>query len=140
VRRRGNVLSIELVMVVPMLLVIVLAFVEFGILLMASQGVGAAANSGAREAALPSASAASVQGAVQSALAGWVWQGRHNVLIFVNNQKDVDGSLLAGATTGDWISVTVSVPMNDAAPDLLRYFGISIANKELRTTYATRKE
>jgi Flp pilus assembly protein TadG len=140
-RRKGAVLSIELVMVVPILLSLLLAAVEFGILLMATQGVGAAANIGSRAAAVPSSNLASVEAAVNTALDGWAWRGKHKVLIFVNGQKATPGDdRLASAVTGDVVSVTVNVPMNQAAPDLLRYFGISIAGKELTTTYVTRKE
>jgi len=140
-RRKGAVLSIELVMVVPILLSILLASVEFGILLMATQGVGAAANIGSRAAAVPSSNLASVNAAVNTALDGWVWQGEHEVVIFVNGQLVTStNDRLASAVTGDVVSVTVNVPMDEAAPDLLRYFGISIAGKELTTTYVTRKE
>jgi hypothetical protein len=140
-RRKGAVLSIELVMVLPILLVVLLASVEFGILLMATQGVGAAANVGARAAALPSSSRARVEAAVNAALDGWVWQDEHEVVIFVNNNRVTPtDDYLASAVTGDVVSVTVNVPMDQAAPDLLRYFGISIAGKELTTTYVTRKE
>ncbi len=140
-RRKGAVLSIELVMVVPILLSILLALVEFGILLMATQGVGAGASVGARAAGVASSSRASVEAAIDTALQGWVWQGQHEVLIFVNGQADTGSNhLLASAVTGDVVSVTVKVPMDQAAPDLLRYFGISIADKELISTYVTRKE
>ncbi len=141
-RRKGAVLSIELVMVLPILLVIVLAFVEFGILLMATQGVGAAANVGARAAALPSSTRASVVSAVDGALTGWIWKGQHEVVIFVNNTAvtALTPDHLANAATGSVVSVTVNVEMDAAAPDLLRYFGISIAGKEITTTYVTRKE
>jgi hypothetical protein len=140
-RRKGAVLSIELVMVLPILLVVLLASVEFGILLMATQGVGAAASVGARAAAIPSSSRTRVEAAVNAALDGWVWQDEHEVVIFVNNNRVTPADdYLASAVTGDVVSVTVNVPMDQAAPDLLRYFGISIAGKELTTTYVTRKE
>jgi Flp pilus assembly protein TadG len=136
-------LSVELVMVLPILLVVLLAFVEFGILLMASQGVGAASQHGAREAALASATRASVVTAADSALAGWVWKGKHEVVVFVNGVKATAADpidLVQAASTGSAISVSVNVPMQDAAPNLLRYFGIDLATKELTTTYVTRKE
>lgn len=141
-RRKGAVLSIELVMALPILLVVLLATVEFGILLMATQGVGAAANVGSRAAALPSSTRASVYAAVDNALSGWIWRGRHEVVIFVNGARVTPTSpdFLASASTGAVVSVTVNVDMDDAAPDLLRYFGISIAGKEITTTYVTRKE
>ena len=51
-----------------------------------------------------------------------------------------NGPVLQNAPSGAVVSVTVNVPMNDAAPDLLKYFGISTAGKDLTTTYVTRKE
>jgi Flp pilus assembly protein TadG len=141
--RRGAILALELIMVIPILFVVLLATIEFGILLMASQGVGAAANVGSRNAALPSSSKASVDAAVSTALDGYVWQGMHEVVIFVDEGggfvKD-NGPVLQNAPSGAVVSVTVNVPMNDAAPDLLKYFGISTAGKDLTTTYVTRKE
>ena len=142
-RRLGAMLSVELVMVLPILLIMLLAFVEFGLLLMATQGVGAAANLGAREAALASSTEASVKIAADGALEGWVWKGKHEVVVFVNGVR-VDFSeptdLIATAPTGSDISVTVNVPMIQAAPNLLAYFGIDLTGKDLTTTYVTRKE
>lgn len=140
--RTGAVLALELIMVMPILLMVLLATVEFGILLMSSQGVGAAAAHGSRNAALPSSSRASVVSAVDSALSGYIWQSKAEVVVFVDGIKDtpVPGTLLANAPSGSIVSVTVNVKMNDAAPDLLKYFGISVATKSLTTTYVTRKE
>jgi Flp pilus assembly protein TadG len=144
--RTGAVLALELIMVMPILLMVLLATVEFGILLMSSQGVGAAAAHGSRNAALPSSSRASVVSAVNSALSGYIWQSKAEVVVFVDSGggfvKDtpVPGTLLANAPSGSIVSVTVNVKMNDAAPDLLKYFGISVATKSLTTTYVTRKE
>jgi hypothetical protein len=145
-RRRRAVLSLELIMVLPVLLLVLLATVEFGILLMSSQGVGAAAAVGSRNAALPSSSRTSVVAAVDTALSGYVWKNFRQVEIFVDSGggfvKDtpVPGTLLANAPSGSIVSVTVNVEMDEAAPDLLKYFGISLNGKYLTTTYVTRKE
>ena len=144
--RKGALVSLELIMVLPILLMVLLATVEFGILLMSSQGVGAAAAIGSRNAALPSSSRASVVSAVDSALAGYVWKNTRQIEVFVDSGggfvKDtpVPGTLLANAPTGSIVSVTVNVEMDNAAPDLLTYFGLSLNNKYLTTTYVTRKE
>jgi Flp pilus assembly protein TadG len=145
-RRRGAVLSLELIMVMPVLLMVLLATVEFGILLMSSQGVGAAAAVGSRNAALPSSTRATVVAAVDSALVGYVWKNTREVEVFVDSGsgfvKDtpMPGTLLANAPSGSIVSVTVNVEMDNAAPDLLKYFGLSLNNKYLTTTYVTRKE
>lgn len=144
--RTGAALSLELIMVMPILLLVLLATVEFGILLMSSQGVGAAAAVGSRNAALPSSSRASVVSAVDTALSGYIWKNFRQVEVFVDSgsgfQKDtpVPGTLLANAPSGSVVSVTVNVEMDEAAPDLLKYFGISLNGKYLTTTYVTRKE
>lgn len=141
--RRGAILSLELIMVLPILLLVLLATVEFGILLMSSQGVGAAASVGSRNAALPSSSLASVSAAVSTALEGYVWQGKHEVIVFVDSGGGFvadNGTVLANAPSGSVVSVTVNVPSDQAAPNLLQYFGISLTGKELTTTYVTRKE
>ncbi|WP_425615374.1 TadE/TadG family type IV pilus assembly protein [Anatilimnocola sp. NA78] len=153
IRRRsrlGAVLSIELIMVLPILLIVLLAMVEFGILLMSSQGVGAAAAVGSRNAALPSSSRSSVAAAVNTALSGYIWKNKTELVVYVdadgNGPGDfvedtaIPGTLLANAPSGAIVSVTVNLPMDDAAPNLLRYFGIDLAGKELTTTYVTRKE
>jgi Flp pilus assembly protein TadG len=141
--RRGAILSLELIMVLPILLIVLLATVEFGILLMSSQGVGAAASVGARNAALPSSSLASVTDAVSTALDGYSWQGKQEVVVFVDSGSGFvrdNGPVLANAPSGSVVSVTVNVPSDQAAPNLLQYFGISLSGKELTTTYVTRKE
>jgi Flp pilus assembly protein TadG len=138
-RRKGAVLSIELIIVLPILLAVVLASVEFGLLLMASQGVGAAANVGAREAAKPSSSRASVEATVAAAVQGWRWNNDYEVVIFVNGVKDSGNGLLT-AGHGATVSVTVNVPMDEAAPDLLKTLGVTLAGKELTSTYVTLKE
>ncbi|QDU31031.1 TadE-like protein [Anatilimnocola aggregata] len=145
--RRGAVLALELVLALPILLIVLVATVEFGILLMASQGVGAAASIGSRNAALPSSSRASVEAAVSTALDGYVWNGMEEVVIHVDYNDNAGflpdegaNNRLANAPSGSLVSVSVNVFMDDAAPDLLRQFGISIANKELTTTFVTRKE
>lgn len=139
-QRLGAALSIELIMVLPILLIMLLAIVEFGILLMNSQGVAAAANLGTREAALASSTRVSVEAAVDAALARYDWGMQREVLLFVNGAPDPTGTLLADAPSGTRVSVTVNVPMDKAAPDLLKTFGVTIAGKELSTTYVTLKE
>lgn len=143
--RTGAVLALELIMVMPILLMVLLATVEFGILLMASQGVGAAAAHGSRNSALPSTSTASVTAAVATALDGYIWQGTEEVVIYVDAGGgfvlDTPGNnVLENAPSGSIVSVTVNVESDQAAPDLLKYFGISLAGKEITTTYVTRKE
>ncbi len=142
-RRRGVALSVELVVALPILFIVLVAIVEFGLLLMSSQGVSAAANIGAREAALTSSSYTSVNTAVSNALVGYNWQGYAETVIFVNGVKDTGVSSpndLQNAPSGAVVSVTVNLPMNQAAPDALSMFGIPLAGHEVTATFVTRKE
>lgn len=141
--RLGAVLSIELVMALPILLAVLLALVEFGTLLMASQAVNAAAHVGAREAALAGSRDGLVLSAIQNATSSYQWQADAQTTVYINGTlvslSDASDSL-ANARSGDLISVTVSVPMNRAAPDLLNFVGIGLGTNELTNTYVTRKE
>ena len=64
-------LTMELILVLPVLLMVLLAMVELGTYLLAAQAIQGAAMAGAREATLPGASYDRVRSAVVGALAGW---------------------------------------------------------------------
>ena len=142
-RRRGVILSLELVMVLPILLLVILAIVEFSLLLISTQGVNSAAHMGVRTAALPSSSYQTVEERVRRAAQCFNWSGKQNLVIFVDGTRD-DGSVIPGplerAPTGAEVSVTVSVPQSAAAPDLLRLVGLSMEDRVLTTSFVTRKE
>lgn len=159
-RRRGALLSIELVLTLPVLILVTLGALEFSFLLMGSQAITAGANVGARQAALPSATAAQVNQAVYQSLASWRWaqpqDGFLQVLIFVDTDNDGDLELvsdsldspanwdpdneLPNAAAGTAIQVTVNLPSTAASPDLLSITGISIQGQELTASFVTRKE
>jgi len=138
-RKRGGVLTLELILTMPTLLLVGIAVVQFSLMLMASQAVSASAYSGVRNAALPGSSALSVFNSVQEALDGWSFQNDVEVLVFVNGQPDLVEPLIS-ATTGDKVTVTVRVNAARVAPNALSVIGISIANTELHHTYVMRKE
>lgn len=161
-RRLGALLSIELVIALPVLLIVVFAAVEFSFLLLGSQAITAAANIGARQAALPSSTSDDVRDAIFQALDSWRWAEDDylQVLIFVdqNNNGVIEESELAydsqdnstfdppatdevaNAPTGTDIQVTINLPSDQAAPDLLTLFNIGLAGEELTATFITRKE
>lgn len=159
-RRCGALLSLELAVALPMLLLVVVGAVEFSFLLLGSQAITAAANVGARQAALPSSSAQDVNDAVFQALASWRWARPQylQVLIFADTdngagQLDLvydsqdsdpydndDDDEVLNAPTGTDIQVTVKLPSNQAAPDLLKVFGLGLNNEQLTATFITRKE
>jgi Flp pilus assembly protein TadG len=140
-RRRGVALSVELVMALPILLAVLFAIVEFGLLLQSNQGVIVAASFGSREAALPGADYASVVNAVDQATQGYKWQLQTEVAIYVNGVKDTGSNdLLQNAVTGDVVLVTVSLPMEHGAPDALKFVGYTLVGRELTSTFVTRRE
>jgi hypothetical protein len=87
-----------------------------------------------------------VVNAVRTALQGYVWRNdpQLEVVIFVNGVKDQGAGFppeeLATAISGDVISVSVNIPMNRVAPDALKFVGITLAGRELTSTFVTRRE
>ena len=149
-RRKGITLSLELVMILPILTFLTMGIIQFSIIMLSSQAISTAAHLGTREAALPGATYDTVADAVSDALQTKLWQNEANVLIFITNPDTMitlqdDGTVgapmqLEDAMTGDQISVTVNVPTNQAAPDILAIIGLSTEDSELTTTFVTRRE
>jgi Flp pilus assembly protein TadG len=139
-RARSGVLTVEMILVIPILLAVVLALVQFGVTLMSMQGISAAARVGTRQATLPSATQASVEAAVAQVLAGWHFAGNETTEIFVNGLPVSAANPLTNAVTGDAVAVRVTVPTSDAVPDLLKFVGGSIVGQTLKTEFVLRKE
>lgn len=131
-RQRGA-LTIELVLGLPIVLMVMLAVVEFGLLLMASQAVSSAANQGAREASLPGATVEGTAAVVHRSLGSWRFSSAIEPVV-------VEPASLEQTRTGDLVSVTVAVDSSRAAPNLLKMFGIDLAGRRLSSTYVYRKE
>ena len=135
-KRKGAVLTVEMLFILPLIVLVMLAIAEFSFMLLGMQAIAAAANVGAREAALPSSSDATVEMAVEDALAGWVFQTKEETKTFVNG-SDVD---VATAVTGDTVEVAVILKTTHAVPDMLKFIGLTVAGQELRATFVTRRE
>jgi Flp pilus assembly protein TadG len=134
-RRRGRprraVLSLELALVLPILLMALLAGVQFGTYLMAAQAIQGAAMAGAREATLPGATPTRVRNAVTGALAGWS---------FVNALSVDDIQIIDIPAEGS-VSVMVSVDADKAALNpLWKVPGLDLAGKKIRAQFVLRKE
>jgi len=138
-RGRRGLLSVELIIALPLLLLVLAGAVQMALLLITHQALGSAAAVGAREASLPGSTQVQVQNAVNRSLAGWRFAPQlDNVLIQVGNEQP--GAVpLPLVQTGESIAVTVSVPAAAAAPDLLKYVGLTLADK-LSATSVMRKE
>lgn len=158
-KRRGALLSMELVIALPILLIVILGAVEFTFLLLASQAITAAASVGTRQATLPSASSLQVQNAVLTALGSWRWanvddlrvriyvdqneDGFANELVFDSHDTTLndDAGLLAAAPTGANVQVTLDLPAVVATPDLLGMLPVlSIQDQQLTASFVSRKE
>ena len=126
---RKGALAIELLFSLPILLAILLATVEFSILLTARQQVTCAAREGARVAAL-GGSASDIRTNVDRFLGPQVARIEATL-------TDVNGDPLP---SGEPIQVVVSVPMGRMVPELLGFIGFSLRGQELTARSVMRKE
>jgi len=117
-RRRGAILSMELVMIMPLFLVLIFSIVEFSMLMSASSRVSNAAQSGARLMSISGAAPEEVKAKVTAILGPALSQ---------NCRIDVHPA----AHVGDVGSVYVTVPMKNASPDLLWMTGFSLDSRSL---------
>ena len=131
-RRRAGA-ALELLLVLPVLLSLLLAMVQFSMLLVARQQLAGASREAARVAA---------QGgdltAVQAAAALYLGQGNlaANAQVLASLTDDGGMPLLSGAP----VAVVVQVPATQAAPDLLAFVGLSLKDEMLSAQTVMRKE
>lgn len=126
-RRLGAILSMELVLVLPIILVLLLALVEFGMIMQARGSVVEATRVAGRLAAQSNAAPESVDLAARRALGNKLGQA-----------ADVD--VILGQHPGDRVAVAVKVPMNSASPDFLFWIGLSNKGKQLTAVSEFVKE
>lgn len=117
-RPRRGVLSMELVLTLPILLVLLFGLLEFSLLFFARGDVVDASRAGVRAARLHGATEESVEDQV-----------RYSLGSRLAPQARVITQL--GEKTGDEVRVTVQVPMTAAAPDLLWMVGYSLKGRDL---------
>lgn len=143
-QRRRGMLTLELLLILPFVLVVLFAVVQFSFVLLSYQAISASANIAAREAALPSTDLTATEAAATAALNGWVFQDDIEVLVYVNPvypaPTPATNAEVAAAVTGDVISVEVQILQGKVAPDLLKFVGLSLADKHLVTTYTSIRE
>ena len=130
-RRRGS-LTLELLLVLPILLVILLATVEFASLLQARQQLLGASREGARVAALGGDESA-VEAAVRRAL-GSSYQDAITIRTVLRDSAGLP--VVSGAP----VLVHLEIPANAAAPDLLRLIGFTLQGEEITAVTTMRKE
>jgi len=116
--RRGAILSMELVLVLPIFLLLIFGIAEFSMLMSAHARIGAAAQSGVRMMSLSGASASEVEERVADLLGSSLSGG---------SQINIEPAEYAGQIG----RIYVRVPMSSASPDLLWMTGFSLADRYL---------
>jgi Flp pilus assembly protein TadG len=125
-RRLGAVLSMELILVLPIVLGLVFSIIEFGMLWSSSQRVKDAATAGCRTASFRGADESAIRRAVENSLGKPALIANYSIDIQQNVSNEV--------------SVAVAVPMRSAAPDLLRFVGFALDGRLLSSQTVMRKE
>lgn len=137
-RRRG-VLTFELILVLPIVLIALCGVVEVVQLLSAQTRLQHAVSLAGRQATLPGSSLESVRAAARTAL------GRGSVQRAVQIQVTTLGNqVLPGEIellpSGTPLQVTLIVPAKAAAQDFLRYLGFPLASRQLTEQIVVRRE
>jgi Flp pilus assembly protein TadG len=124
---REAFLSLELALTLPVFIGLLFALFEFSLLFAARSSIVHAGRVGARQGATPGVAHTEVETAVRSVL-----QPR------LRNAAEV--AVEPGRHTGDVVTVSITVPMSKAAPNLLWPIGFDLRGRELSTTTRMVKE
>jgi hypothetical protein len=133
-RRSGAVLSVEWLLVFPILVAIMFAITEFSLLWSAKHSLEAATYAAAREASLPAIDETARLAAAESAAERVLGNPKYIA------QYEFEETTDFGLHTGDPMVVELSMPMSAASPDLLAVIGISIDGKRLTARTVMRRE
>jgi Flp pilus assembly protein TadG len=136
-RRVGAILSVEWLMVFPILVAVMFAITEFSLLWSAKHLLEAATYAAAREASLPATSETARRDATETAIERVLASPKYLAIDGSGYQFD---EYTVGSNTGDPVRISLSLPMKTAAPDLLKVIGISIDGKRLTATTVMRRE
>lgn len=135
-RERRGVLALELLLILPLLLVIILAAVQFSLTLHARQQLVAASREGCRIAAL-GGDLGEVEKMVRKVL-GDGRLGEADVELTDETGAPVPSGL--AVPSGEAVAVWLRLPTAYAVPDLLRFVGYSIRKDELVARTVMRRE
>ncbi len=117
-KRLGAILSMELVLVLPIFMVLLFAIVEFSLLASARNQLAEAARCGVRELCINDESPDQIRQELSERLGPKLSQG-----IIVDVQE--------ATRAGEIANVRVTVPMQNATPDLLWLTGFSVRDRYL---------
>lgn len=130
-RRRAS-MSIELLLVFPLLLAVLLGTVQFSLWMSAQQRVALASREATRVAAT-----GGTRDEVAASVRLTLGDTRFQLAEIQANLTDSNGDPIA---SGEPVSVLVSLPAGAVVPDLLRIIGFSIRNEFLVSQTVMRKE
>lgn len=128
---RNGTLTIELLFVLPVAVILILAMVEFSMILVARQQVAAASREGGRVAAI-GGNQMEIEAAVETFLDG----NLSGAMV----QSQITDAFGTPIPSGGTVTVVVSVPTAQAVPNLLAPFGFSIANDVIHASTKMRRE
>lgn len=131
-QRYGALLCIELLFVLPIILIVLFAILEFGCLWSANLRVKAASQAACRVATLPAETPEDMMRAVRRMAA----QSLGSASLSRSSQIRVE----AAEHSGDPVAVEIRVPMSAAAPNMLAMFGLKLEGRELIGRTVMRKE
>jgi hypothetical protein len=124
-RRRGGV-TVEMMLLMPILMAILVAVVEMSMLVMATQEVSEASALGAR---LGSRGGSSED--VRAAICHALGNGR---------LREAEVAVVIPPHSGEVVEVVVRIRADKAVPDVLRFIGFGLKGKELVGRTVLRKE
>ena len=129
--RKGAILSMELVLVLPIFLLLIFSIVEFSMLMSAQTRVANAAQNGARMLSMCGIPSVAAEAEVRI---------RVEQLLGPALAKQCIITIDAGDFASDLGRVHVQVPMRNACPDLLWMTGFSVANRSINCDAAMAME
>jgi hypothetical protein len=133
--RRGS-LTMELLLVLPVVVALLLGMIEFSMILFSRQQLLAASREGARVAAL-----GGDKQDVKNAVRRYLGQGRLATTEVRLTDAAGDAIASGGAVPpGEAVEVWLRLPTNYAVPDLLKFVGFSIKRDELVARTVMRRE
>ena len=126
--RLGAVLSMELILVLPIVMALLFGMIEIGMLWSSGQRVKEAAAAGSRVAGFRGADELAIRRAVEQGL------GRKALV------KSYELNVTKIQENPNEVCVTVTVPMSAAAPDMLKFVGFSLVGRTLTAESIMRRE
>ena len=139
--RRG-LMTFELLLAIPILLVVLIGGIQINQMLMANQAIQAAATNGAREASMPGTTESDVRSVVRQSIAGWRFEPNltDGDISIEAMSLEGDSVMLENAQRGDIVTVSIEIDAIHAVPDFLVSWGFSIMDRTIGASALFRRE